>query len=71
MQVQQEALERGDLVVLPWVAESYDSLAHQQLEICRAAAADPAVTHVLKVGEPSSLPQGGANRRQGSSWRAA
>lgn len=38
-----------DLVILPHVWEHYDNITHQTLEATRAAALDPAMTHLLKV----------------------
>lgn len=40
-------------------AENYMNISHQTLEVMRFAAADPAVTHVLKVGSKGG---GGRNR---------
>lgn len=48
--------------MLPPFAENYMNISHQTLEVMRFAAADPAVTHVLKVG-------GGA-RRLACCWAA-
>ena len=48
-QVRREAVEQGDLVVLPLVREHYHNITHQTLEVVRIAAADPEATHVLKV----------------------
>ncbi len=48
--MRREAVEAGDLVVLPLVREHYHNITHQTLEVVRMAAADPATTHVLKVG---------------------
>lgn len=36
-------------------AENYMNISHQTLEVMRFAAADPAVTHVLKVGRGAEL----------------
>lgn len=47
--MRREAVEHGDVVVLPLVTEHYNNITHQTLEIVRMAAADPEVTHVLKV----------------------
>ena len=44
-----EAASAGDMAVLPGVAEHYDNITYQTLEMLRVAALDPAVTHVLKV----------------------
>ena len=48
--LQEEAAATGDMVVLPTVWEAYHNITHQTLEVLRAAAVDPTVTHVLKVG---------------------
>jgi hypothetical protein len=48
-----EAAEYQDLVVLPNIQESYFNITHQTLEMCRMAAMDPAVTHLLKVDDDS------------------
>lgn len=47
--LQEEAAATADTVVLPTIWEHYHNITHQTLEILRAAAVDPAVTHVLKV----------------------
>ncbi|GAB4818463.1 hypothetical protein N2152v2_005509 [Parachlorella kessleri] len=52
-EVRREAVEAGDLVVLPLVREHYHNITHQTLEAVRMAAADPATTHVLKVDDDS------------------
>ena len=49
-QVRREAVQQGDLVVLPLVREHYHNITHQTLEAVRMAAADSEATHVLKVG---------------------
>lgn len=41
------------MVVLPNIQESYFNITHQTLEMCRMAAMDPAVTHLLKVDDDS------------------
>ncbi|KAI7844774.1 hypothetical protein COHA_001654 [Chlorella ohadii] len=41
------------MVVLGHIAENYMNISHQTLEVMRFAAADPAVTHVLKVDDDS------------------
>lgn len=38
-----------DLVILPHIWEHYNNITHQTLEATRAAALDPAMTHLLKV----------------------
>lgn len=48
-----EAAARQDVVVLPHTLESYYNITHQTLEMCRMAAMDPAVTHLLKVDDDS------------------
>jgi len=48
-----EAAEYQDVVVLPNIHESYFNITHQTLEMCRMAAMDPAVTHLLKVDDDS------------------
>lgn len=48
-----EAAERRDMVVLPHTKESYFNITHQTLEMCRMAAMDPAITHLLKVDDDS------------------
>lgn len=52
-EVRQEAVEKRDLVVLGHITEHYLNITHQTLEVMRAAAADPHVTHVLKVDDDS------------------
>ena len=47
--LQQEAASSADMVVLPTIWEAYHNITHQTLEVLRAAAVDPTVTHVLKV----------------------
>lgn len=39
------------MVVLPHTQESYYNITHQTLEMCRMAAMDPAITHLLKVDD--------------------
>ena len=41
------------MVVLPHTQESYFNITHQTLEMCRMAAMDPAITHLLKVDDDS------------------
>lgn len=41
------------MVVLPHTKESYFNITHQTLEMCRMAAMDPAITHLLKVDDDS------------------
>ena len=48
-----EAAAQQDVVVLPNVQESYFNITHQTLEMCRMAAMDPSVTHLLKVDDDS------------------
>ena len=48
--LRKEASAKGDLVVLPFVWESYHNISHQTLEVLRFAAADRDATHILKVG---------------------
>jgi hypothetical protein len=38
-----------DVVIVPHVWEHYDNITHQTFEATRAAALDPAMTHLLKV----------------------
>ncbi|KAK9804299.1 hypothetical protein WJX72_005528 [[Myrmecia] bisecta] len=52
-ELRREASELHDVVVLPTIWEAYFNITHQTLEVCRIAAADPAVTHVLKVDDDS------------------
>ena len=47
--LQEEAAAAADMVVLPTIWEAYHNITHQTLEVLRAAAVDPLVTHVLKV----------------------
>ena len=47
--LRQEAAAEGDVALLPHVWEGYANITHQTLEVLRAAALDPDVTHVLKV----------------------
>lgn len=47
--LRQEAAAKGDVAVLPHVWEGYANITHQTLEVLRAAALDPVVTHALKV----------------------
>ncbi|KAL4443993.1 hypothetical protein ABPG75_011730 [Micractinium tetrahymenae] len=51
--VRAEAVERRDMVVLGHITEHYHNITHQTLEVMRFAAADPAVTHVLKTDDDS------------------
>ena len=44
-----EAVAERDLVVLPHVWEHYDNITHQTLEMCRAAALERRMTHLLKA----------------------
>lgn len=53
MTYDREAAARQDLVVLPHTQESYFNITHQTLEMCRMAAMDPAITHLLKVDDDS------------------
>ncbi len=55
-QVRQEAIAIKDLVILPNILDHYDNQSHQTLEICRMAAADPAVTHIVKVRVGRAMP---------------
>ena len=48
-----EAASHQDLVVLPHIRESYYNITHQTLEMCRMAAMEPAITHLLKVDDDS------------------
>ena len=48
-----EAADYEDLVVLPHTWESYFNITHQTLEMCRMAAVDPSVTHLVKVDDDS------------------
>lgn len=47
-----EAVAKRDVVVLPQVWEHYDNITHQTLEMCRAAALERHMTHLLKVSLP-------------------
>ena len=40
-------------MILPYIQESYDNITHQTLEMCRMAALDPTITHLLKVDDDS------------------
>lgn len=40
-------------MVLPHTWESYFNITHQTLEMCRIAALDPSVTHLVKVDDDS------------------
>ncbi|KAL0024195.1 hypothetical protein WJX77_006452 [Trebouxia sp. C0004] len=51
--LRREAAEYQDVVVLPNIHESYFNITHQTLEMCRMAAMDPAVSHLLKVDDDS------------------
>lgn len=53
--LQQEAAAAGDMLVLPLTWEHYHNITHQTLEVLRAAAIDPAVTHTMKVGLKLSI----------------
>ena len=53
--VRAEAMAAADLVVLPHVWEHYDNITHQTLEMCRAAALERRMTHLLKVLAHASL----------------
>ena len=44
-----EAVAERDLVILPHVWEHYDNITHQTLEMCRAAALERRMTHLLKA----------------------
>ncbi len=48
-----EAAAHQDVVVLPDIQESYFNITHQTLEMCRMAAMDPTITHLLKVDDDS------------------
>jgi hypothetical protein len=47
--LRREAADAGDLALLPHVWEDYRNITHQTLEVLRAGALDPAVTHTLKA----------------------
>ena len=48
-----EAAAKQDVVVLTNIQESYYNITHQTLEMCRMAAMDPSITHLLKVDDDS------------------
>ena len=48
-----EAADYQDVVVLPHTWESYFNITHQTLEMCRMAAIDPSITHLMKVDDDS------------------
>lgn len=54
--VRREAVEAGDVTLLPQVWEHYHNITHQTLEACRAAALDRGATHLLKVRPPPPPP---------------
>jgi hypothetical protein len=47
--LRREAVDTGDLAVLPHVLEHYHNITHQTLEMCRLAALEPRATHLLKA----------------------
>lgn len=51
--VYREAADYQDVVVLPYTWESYFNITHQTLEMCRMAAIDPSITHLMKVDDDS------------------
>ena len=48
-----EAADFKDVVVLPHTWESYFNITHQTLEMCRIAAMDASITHLVKVDDDS------------------
>ncbi len=64
-----EAVGERDLVVLPHVWEHYDNITHQTLEMCRAAALERRMTHLLKARPCNHV--GDSCVQCGSLWTAA
>lgn len=51
--LRKEATDKGDVVVLGHVWESYENITYQTFEVCRAAYVDGQATHVVKVDDDS------------------
>ena len=47
--LRREAVAKRDLVILPHVWEHYVNITHKTLEMCRAAALERRMTHLLKA----------------------